>query len=1004
MSDVAAELTVDVKAKETVTAVLQRLETELQQSNSVATKLAQVLEAQLARSQTRSGTAALQHAQAQARLQASSGNTAAAIRTLQQALEGVDRGSAAAIRAETHLVQLQRRLVQETVRTTSGTRSYAQSLLSLAGPLGVATTGIGAFLAVAGRVKEGFDLRATLDEQRRSVGTLLGDVQRGNQIFAEAAAFGRRYGYTQREMGQAAATAAPLIRTSTTAVEKQLEVLGRLASLNTNEGFSGAVFSTKELASGDITSIVERFNLNRKAANDMKAAIASGADVFKVLDDQLNKMGVTADVLGDRMQGAAGATRTFAQAQEDLTLALGQFAEGPGVKVLDFLTGFTSTLTNILTKGDAFAGAASGADAIQAQLVGLATSYEDYGNRLTAVNQQVRDEIAKTDPVFAALVGSIQQLTPAQFAYAQALIQTGTAQADALQKAQALTDVSRQLSAIQDTASMGNREAAAALSELSGQILQAASASPEAADGVLAMASAMASGDLEVENFRAALAGLIAHNDAAAAAASSQADANIYQSEAMIQAAAAGQEAAAAMATTSAEIQKSAQESIIDAETKQTQAAVTEALRQKLDDATNAFLSLNPEIDQAGISALVAAGKLDPIIGQLAALRLQAADAANQVQQLNSTLGGGIGGSAKPLGRLDRGGGGVLSADAIGERIRNMDQTARIYAHFNGVETRTRARSKASGKAHVSDQQKLNNELEAQQEKTNTKLEEAAIDHQERLLQIERDFQEKLRQQRRKNEIDKRESEADVLEKLTGSDLNASQNGGQADLARINAQYYADFEASQKAAQQGQAKLSEDILDLAEKRASMELEYAERIDAARAKSDETEIARLETIRDRRRKILDEQQKQLLEDGDAIVNDRNQAEQDEANKYAEQTGKIISASDQAREQKVNNAIRSGKAVDQERVSVDRLTQSYERLGTVAGTRGAPAPSASTPVPVSTTPVDASGQPLDAGAIVAALQQAQTAIVNALSDVERAVDGTTSAVQSSGGHVG
>src|SRR5262249_48592839 len=156
-------------------------------------------------------------------------------------------------------------------------------------------------------------------------------------------------------------------------------------------------------------------------------------------------------------------------------------------------------------------------------------------------------------------------------------------------------------------------------------------ASPEAADGVLAMASAMASGELETENFRAALAGLIAHNEAAAAAAASQADANIYQSEAMIQAATAGQEAASTMATTSAEIEKSAQQSIIDAEAKQTQAAVTEALRQQLDDATNSFLELNPNIDQAGISALVAAGKLDPIIGQLAALRQQAAEATNQM-------------------------------------------------------------------------------------------------------------------------------------------------------------------------------------------------------------------------------------------------------------------------------------------------------------------------------------------------------------------------------------
>src|SRR6185295_4299536 len=344
MGDTAATLEVDILAgRETVTAALARLEQQLDRSDATAQRVATALEAKLARGQATARDGALSHAQALARLQAASGDLTSAERTLSTAIAQSAQGAIGTIRAETQLATVRRQLVDATRTSATSTQSFGSQLLSLAGPLGVATTGIGALIAVGGKVKDGFNLAATLDEQRRTVQTLVGDVAKGSTIFDQAAAFGRKYGFTQREMGTAAAAAAPLIRSSTTATEKQLEVLGQLASLNTEEGFKGAVFSTKELASGDITSIVERFNLSRDAANAMKAAIASGADVFQVLDAQLTRMGVTTDVLANRTLGAAGATRTYAQAQEDLSLALGRLAEGPGVAAIGFLAQFTNT-------------------------------------------------------------------------------------------------------------------------------------------------------------------------------------------------------------------------------------------------------------------------------------------------------------------------------------------------------------------------------------------------------------------------------------------------------------------------------------------------------------------------------------------------------------------------------------------------------------------------------------------------------------------------------------
>lgn len=284
------------------------------------------------------------------------GQVAAQARTAAQAVAGLSQAEMQAARAAEQLAQAQNRTAQtaaaaaaaQTRAETAALRyaaaqdKAAQSgarasglagqfatgvkdgISGMIGPIALAGTALHGLEAIAGGVKEGLNLAATLDEQHRSIGILLGDVQKGNSVFQQAAAFGQKYGFTQKEMGDAASAAAPLIRSSTTAVEKQLEVLGRLASLNPNEGFSGATFSTKELASGDITSIVERFNIARNAANKMKQEIASGKDVFQVLDAQLNSMGVGIDVLSNRMDGTAGAVRGANIAMESLKVTAGQ--------------------------------------------------------------------------------------------------------------------------------------------------------------------------------------------------------------------------------------------------------------------------------------------------------------------------------------------------------------------------------------------------------------------------------------------------------------------------------------------------------------------------------------------------------------------------------------------------------------------------------------------------------------------------------------------------------
>jgi hypothetical protein len=79
---------------------------------------------------------------------------------------------------------------------------------------------------------------------------------------------------------------------------KELNMLSmRLAKLNPAEGLEGAAFSIKELMSGDYTSIVERFNVNRSMVRDGEARAAGQAgDVegfIKGMDKLLNQQNLT---------------------------------------------------------------------------------------------------------------------------------------------------------------------------------------------------------------------------------------------------------------------------------------------------------------------------------------------------------------------------------------------------------------------------------------------------------------------------------------------------------------------------------------------------------------------------------------------------------------------------------------------------------------------------------------------------------------------------------------
>jgi len=410
---------------------------------------------------------------------------------------------------------------------TKQAQQVEQSGSAFAG-LGTKLAGLGAaylgLSAIAGKAIEGFQLGATLDQNRRTLGTLLQDVEKGNAVFAEAIAFGQKYGYTQQEMGSAVAGAAGIIKNSNQTTEKTLEVLGRLASLNPAEGIEGATVAIKELASGDIVSLAERFNISKTAANAMKDAIVAGADPIQVLDAALSGMGVSADVLSQRMEGANGALLRNKLAGENLMLSLGSLLQAFGATYL--LEAFAAGLNTIAT----------GLNFVATSVA----SFLSYGDQMTATMADGAArmlENGRSYEQYAAAMNSVGEsasaLTASEYAMMDAMIGNGMAARDAFTAVQQLGDVSGTLTAVlhgQAEATGMSADAQAALIE---RTMELGAATPEAATAVALLVEELnASGDIEA--FTSALALQSEQMMAAEAAAYANAEATFYNSEAQV--------------------------------------------------------------------------------------------------------------------------------------------------------------------------------------------------------------------------------------------------------------------------------------------------------------------------------------------------------------------------------------------------------------------------------------------------------------------------------------
>jgi hypothetical protein len=906
MTDTAAELVVDVTARESVTAVLTRLEAQLGQTNSVAERLASSLESRLGASQAKAGRDTLSHAQAMARLQATSGDTAGAIRTLQSALEGVDRSSTAAIRTETQLVNLQTKLGKELSGTSQFADAFKQGLFGFVAPAAAATLALDTLRATAQSFVDAFNFKGQLDATTASIKSQLDGFRDAGATYDEAIAFGRRYNITQQETNNILASSTDILRTSSASVGELESALIRLQSRDVSKPISEASRALRELQAGDTTSIKELFNVPARDANRMKAEILAGGDAVKVLTAYLDGAKVGMAALEQRTQGAAGKMQELALAQEDLKLAQAEFAQGPGLKLLEAQIRVTSGATRVLSGDFATAG----------QSIANAAAEGSFGFRLF-------------DTIMGGNLTKLAQYQAAQTTAAAATQQSSTATAQ-----HAIT--------IQQSADAEDRRTAS----LQGSII-------------------------------------------------------------------AQQEAAAA--------------TINDTAAKQAAAAQAQLLEAQIRSVAESYLALNPNIDAAGVASAVASGKIDAAVGTYINMTLATQRAKNALAALQAQAGVAGGGVTEGRAERDRPGD-LAQARAAGleaARVR-ADEAAAAEARYqqalgNNGPAIARANAELAalrkgtgayydklaeierlkkqgggaggggGRTKLTDQQKLNNQLQADEDKANDRYAQAELDHAKKLLSIQADYAKKRLAAEDSLQQSLLEGGASFYDSLINM-----ENQGAARAADAQYQAFLANELPTIAAEKG-ADVAEAYQDAYEKVLLDRAKRQAEIEKAQQEGDSGRAAALAGVDAKYRAAEDAKLAKIKEGNDSIAAERDRALAEEGARYDEANGKIGESADRAAERKIAASVRAGQAIDAEQAQLDRLASTYDRIAPARGTSGT---TAAQPAATGTATPTAEAAPVPAGGeLLGALDAIRAAVDSAAEKITRAEGETARAVRSS-----
>ena len=272
-------------------------------------------------------------AQAAARAQAATGNLAESERTLTAGLLTATQSTTSFYNSQTQLANVQRKASGE----VGGLTGAVNGLKSAVGTLGVA---FGVQQLISFGVESG---RAALQlrETENTLRALAGSTANYNQVISTARQQQVLFGGSLQE--NIAGLQGLVITSRSTGAELNtlINLSQRLAVLDPAQGAEGARIALSEVLSGDPRSLARRYEIPLSALSKIKDESIPVAQRLQVLDQYLNKIGITSEVISGRVDQTAQSYRRLAQAADDARNVLGNFLANAGQQS-------AQTATNIL--------------------------------------------------------------------------------------------------------------------------------------------------------------------------------------------------------------------------------------------------------------------------------------------------------------------------------------------------------------------------------------------------------------------------------------------------------------------------------------------------------------------------------------------------------------------------------------------------------------------------------------------------------------------------------
>ena len=171
---------------------------------------------------------------------------------------------------------------------------------------------------LAGLVKSGFDGANAIEQATAKLNAFTKDSAVSAQILNELRLEATKTPFAFEDMANAGTSLLPIANQLNVDLMDLVRTAEILAATNPAEGLSGAAFALKEAASGDFTSVIERFNLSRVAINALKD---EGVPNLEIISRALADAGYDMDLVSNLAETFDGRMSTLKDGVQNVATA-----------------------------------------------------------------------------------------------------------------------------------------------------------------------------------------------------------------------------------------------------------------------------------------------------------------------------------------------------------------------------------------------------------------------------------------------------------------------------------------------------------------------------------------------------------------------------------------------------------------------------------------------------------------------------------------------------------